>query len=298
MSAMKEWKVSSEESGQKLLVFLKSRCPDHLSLRRLKKSVEEGLCRINGKTERFASTLVGFGDRIIFCDDDEQSVEDVAWDASERFIHIDQDLVAYNKPAGMLSEDKKLLLLMKQQFGPHTTLLHRLDRDTTGVLLFGRNDHAIEKILEAFKNREITKTYLAIVDGVPKQTSGIIENFLGKISTYQGQSIWGAVDREKGQHASTCWKMEKAAKKEALLICHPETGRTHQLRVHLSGMGHPILGDHHYARSFVSLYRPRRLLLHAAEIALAHPRDHVSVTIKAPLPNDFTQAITDLFGNR
>jgi RluA family pseudouridine synthase len=176
-------------------------------------------------------------------------------------------------------------------------LLHRLDKDTTGVLLFARNEVAAKEIENLFKKRHIKKTYLAIVRGIPSKSSGIIKNYLGKLHTYHGQTIWGAVSENKGLPAKTFWKIKKKCGDASLLICHPETGRTHQIRAHLSELGHPILGDHQYGGTTTGLYHPERVLLHASELTFEHPTTKKMIHIKSPLPEDFITAITYFWAN-
>ncbi len=290
-----EWLVAPEESGSKLQAFLKSKVAPEVAAKQIKRALDAGQCRLNDKVERFGSKLVGRGDRIIF-----EFVEETIQPAPEmtepgRYLYIDDDLIGYNKPAGIASDDKAFTANIHQQF-KDAILLHRLDRDTTGVLLFARNANAAHAMLALFKQRQVTKTYQAIVDGVPQASSGIVDNFLGKLHVYQGQTLWGEVTKEKGLRARTSWQLEKAGKDVAWLTCQPETGRTHQIRVHLSGIGHPILGDYQYGRTFACPYRPGRMLLHASEIAFEQPLSKQPLVIRAALPHDFTVAVNHLFG--
>lgn len=290
-----EWVVAPTESGWKLQAFLKSKFGPDVSARQLKRAVDAGHCRLNGKVERFASKLVGRGDRISFELIDDTASPGAKTDVSARYLHIDDDIIAYNKPAGIASDDKKFLAEIGKQF-KDAILLHRLDRDTTGVLLFARHPQAAEAMLALFKKRQVAKTYQAIVDGVPAAEEGMVDNFLGKLHIYHGQTLWGEVSKEQGLRARTRWQLQKAGKDAAWLTCYPETGRTHQIRVHLSGLGHPILGDHQYGRTFRCAYRPSRLLLHAAEISFEHPMTKQQLHIKADIPDDFKEAAKHLFG--
>lgn len=294
-----EWHVSAHESGVKLIAFLKTKVPPQIASRQLKRAIEAGQCSLNGKVERFASVLVGTGDRIFF-----NLIEEVKTKQTpikDNILYIDDDLLAYNKPSGVISESPELLKSLSVLFpsvrdraesaavisAQPLILLHRLDRGTTGVLLFARNAQVAQAMLDLFKQRKVTKTYLALVDGVPKQSNGIIENFLGKLNIYEGQTLWGAVSREKGQVARTTWKLKKAGRDASLILCLPETGRTHQIRVHLSGLGHPILGDNQYGRSFRCQHHAARVMLHAVAISFNHPITGQLLTIKAPIPKDF-----------
>lgn len=297
------WVVSPEESGIKLQAFLKSKLNQNVSARQIKQQVDAGSCQINGKVERFSSKIIGRGDRIVFFKPTEVAskvtkLSSVTFDSSERVLYSDNELIVYDKPAGFSSEDPRLLSFIKS-YGSSAQLVHRLDRDTTGVLIFARNQAVTEAMLALFKQRQIKKTYLAIVDGVPASSQGTIDNFLGKISVYQGQTIYGEMARDKGGlSAKTSWSKKKTGKEASLIVCHPETGRTHQLRVHLSSIGHPILGDYQYGRSFKCPFRPPRMLLHAYEIAFENPITRQPIKVVAKLPTDFNEAESLLIKQR
>lgn len=288
------WIVLAEESGIKLQAFLKSKL-GAISARQIKQTVDAGNCQVNGKVERFSSHLVGTGDRIVFFKPKlaitSSHSKSIPFDSPARILYTDNELVIYDKPAGFSSEDPRLLFFIQLISSPTALLVHRLDRDTTGVLIFARDKAIAEAMFAIFKQRQIKKTYLAIVDGVVKPAQGIVDNFLGKISIYQGQTLYGAMSKEKGGlWARTVWKRKKIGQEASLIVCHPETGRTHQLRVHLSSLGHPILGDHQYGRSFTCTFRPQRMLLHAYEIAFENPVTKQPVIVVAKLPADFMEA--------
>lgn len=286
-----EWVVAKAESGTKLSAFLKEKCGEKVSAKHIKRSLDAGLCYLNGTVEKFASKLVGTGDKIAFSLAQEEQKQPFQ---SNRILYIDDDLIAYDKPAGIPSTDPKLI---EDEKGAR--LLHRLDRDTTGVLLFARNDAAEEKMLALFKARKIEKRYLAIVCGQLKGGEGTINSPLGKISSYQGQTIWGVVAKPDALPAITRWKLLKKDPKKgvALLSCEPETGRTHQIRVHLSHIGCPIIGDKQYGRSVKIPYTPKRMLLHAEAVAFPHPATHKQLEIRSPLPTDFKEALIHFFGD-
>lgn len=276
------WDVTAQESGLKLSVFLKSKLGDAHSARQIKSAIEHNACTINGRIERFATSFVGRGDRVEF-----KMVEAVK-PALTGLLFQDAYLLASNKPAGISSEDPKLCPQ------PGAILLHRLDKDTTGVLLWAKDKETAAQMEELFKKRLIKKSYQAVVDGIPKDKAGHIENQLGRLHQYQGQSFWGPVD--KGLIAITDWRLEKKLDKSALLFCFPQTGRTHQIRIHLSGLGHPILGDKQYGGRQASLWRPSRCLLHAYQVVFNHPQTGKPLTITAPIPDDFHEAFKALGG--
>lgn len=290
---MLEWTVSSEESGLKLLIFLKKRLGDTYSSRFLKSLVEQNYCQINGRTERFASTSLGRGDHISLSLAQISSIPQPAFEES-RVLYQDEVLLIYNKPAGVNCDEKGILQLLKSTY-PSLHLVHRLDRDTTGVLILARQKQTFESLVQQFKNFEVEKYYLAIVDGIVKKASGKIENYLGKKKHFSGQTIWGEVAPVKGLYACTEWKRLKVGSMASLIGCSLKTGRTHQIRVHMAGMGHPLLGDFQYGKDFVCPVRPLRYLLHAEEVRLRHPNTGKELKFTAPLPEDFNTAKQKLF---
>lgn len=272
MGAAEEWEVSPPDSGIKLLVFIKRFFPPSYSNRQLKQVIENGSCQVNGRTERFASRQLGAGDRVK-CERLEPLTQ-----SKEEILFSDEWLSICNKQAGVVSEPQNFT---------RGKPVHRLDKDTTGLLILAKNPDAEGALLDIFKQRKMIKHYLALVDGIPKNSTGVVENYLGKKKIYQGQSIWGTVSQEKGLYAKTDWKILQRGSQACLIECQPETGRTHQIRVHMSEIGHPILGDYQYGRQFKCPYRPSRTLLHASNLAFVHPFTNQRIEISAPLPEDF-----------
>ncbi|MBA3602351.1 MAG: RluA family pseudouridine synthase [Parachlamydiaceae bacterium] len=296
-----QWQVTKEESGMRLLQFLRSKLDVKCSLRLLKQSLEKNLCRINGRVERFASTLVGRGDMVEFIVDQQPVHQNNKSSSGTQnktvppILFEDSDFLFIDKPIHVSSEDEGLLALLKVDRGlKFLALAHRLDKETSGVLIFAKSEQAREAIIRLFKERKVSKSYLAIVQGIPKESQGRIANFLGKISTYSGQSIWGEVPKEKGVLAITEWKFIKKGKGSALLACFPHTGRTHQIRVHMAGMGFPILGDSLYNKTKLFAYQPKRCLLHASKIEFIHPINGIRVSVESSLPTDFKEVLDSL----
>lgn len=281
------FRVSAAESGQKLLAVLKDKV-DGYSSKQLKKMIEENACQVNSKIERFASSLVFEQDLIVFYPAEKKAILAVS---KKDILFEDDSLLVYNKPQGICSDGQEIAKLF-----PHFFLVHRLDKWTTGALILAKKEAVLKLLIEAFKRYEVKKSYLTIVDGQIKQKSGIIENFLGKIKTCGGKPVFGEVAKQKGLYACTEWEKNAQGKNETLLTCKPKTGRTHQIRVHMSEMGHPILGDFQYGHSFVSSYKPPFILLHAYTLVFAHPLTQQTLKIKAPLPDAFSKAINTLFG--
>ncbi len=289
---MKEhWIVNPDESGLKLVDFLKRHLDPTLSSRHIKKCIENNACTINDRIERFASAAVGQGDTITFISKEQPYSTPI--DRS-RLLFEDHDLFIINKPSGIASDDPQLLRAL-HHLSPQLLLVHRLDKETSGALIFAKSTEMREKMIHLFRQKKVEKTYLALVDGIPTQKSGIIDNYLGKLHSYEGQALWGPVDSKQGQHARTEWQLQQAGKEAAVLVCKPITGRTHQIRVHLSGIGHPILGDYQYGRRFRCSCHPNRCMLHAYRLAFIHPITGSEIRLEAPVPEDMQKVMGEIF---
>lgn len=284
----KEWIVPGEEAGQKLIAFLSARLGDHYSARHLKKMLESNYCRLNHKVERFASTTVAKGDHITLDLVEKAPSSKLVMD---RFaiLYEDDHFLIYNKPSGINSDQNGILKILPSQLH----LVHRLDRETSGALLLAKNSTILEQMIEKFRHQEVRKCYIAIVDGNIEKKQGTIQNFLAKKHVYEGQTIWGSAS--EGLQAHTDWEKIQEGDNATLVYCFPHTGRTHQLRVHLAEMGHPILGDFQYCKKFKCQYQPGRVLLHALQISFEHPITHKLIDVTAPLPADFVTAQKQLF---
>ncbi len=286
------WRVSKKQAGMRLLQFLRDNCPDAPSVKAIKRAIDGKLCRVNNRVETFSSYELSEKDLVV--------LDEAAFEVREEVVitklsalYEDSALLIINKPAGLLSDAKQIKKLLGLSDGT-LELVHRLDKETSGVLILAKTDEAKQEMIALFKERQVRKVYLALVDGAVPKEEGTIDNFLGKKHSYDGQTVYGSVEEKKGQRAITYWKIFKRGKMATLLSCEPYTGRTHQLRVHLSTMGHPILGDAQYGKKFVCHFRPRRNLLHAYTISFKHPLTGKPVKVTAPIPSDFKQAIDEL----
>lgn len=285
---IKIWRVVLEESGMKLQTFLKSKLGSSYSLRKIKSFLEKRLCEVNGRVERFSSKKIGHGDAVKLIQEDFIDSRSSSWEVDKRrIIFEDEHLLVYDKPSGISSDGTQGLEALLREHNCSLRLTHRLDRETSGLIILSKNDLVWNDLLDLFRKRLIVKEYLAVVDGVFTDSCGEIRNYLGKKHSYQGQCIWGEVSKKKGKLAITSWKREKSGKEITMLRCFPKTGRTHQIRVHLSGLGHPVLGDVQYGRFFLSQYKPQRILLHAERIHFQHPHTKKEIYLSSQLPDDF-----------
>lgn len=305
-SPKREWQVEAADQGKRLVLFLQEHITPVQSARNIKRLLEQNYCQVNGNVERFASRPVKIGDHILFtfqgelsrpAKDDALAVQTdkrmiaapVAWET----IYKDSDLIVAQKPSGIAVDNEEGTAALLKEFG-EVFLVHRLDKETSGLLLLARNKETLKQLEAMFRTHDIEKGYLALVDGLIQEESGEVRNHIGKVHAYEGQSLRGSVSPEQGRLAHTLWRVLGRGKGSTLVACQPMTGRTHQIRVHMKGMGHPILGDYQYARSFHCNLRPPRCLLHASELTFTHPRTGERKRYRAHLPVDFIHALTDL----
>lgn len=265
---LKEWKVASQDTGKRLSAFLQEKLQDEFSQRQIKRWLESNFCTVNGQVERFASRKVEAGDKVKFKIKEAPKTQlNTLWE--------DDYYTIIDKPAGLQTEDINAILV------------HRLDRDTSGVLILAKTNEAREAMEKLFKERHVQKHYLALVDGFPKQLEGTITAKIGIKRQQSGVKQWGIMPT--GKSAETDWKLERKLPGYSLLSCYPKTGRTHQIRLHLAHIGHPILGDYTYCRTFKCPLRPQRQMLHAHSVSFIHPFTHQQVTVDAPIPPDFAE---------
>ncbi len=206
---------------------------------------------------------------------------------TERVLFIDAEALVIDKPAGLpvdpprdgsLSVDAHRAALA---FGFHRwpTAVHRLDRDTSGCLLLARNAKAHVRFQQAFEAGGVEKRYLAVLSGIPEASDGRVDLALSKVSSKEDG--WRMIPARKGKPAVTHWRLIDSKNGRALIEMRPETGRTHQLRVHAaSGIGIPIAGDPVYGAG------QGRMLLHAASLRVPRP-NKPDIIVEAPLPPGF-----------
>ncbi len=238
-------------------------------------------------------------------------------------LHEDHDILVLNKPAGLVAHPAPghpggTLVHAVLHHCPDLPgigeerrpgIVHRLDKETSGVMVVAKTDAAMASLAAQFKWRRVRKTYLALVHGEVKQTEARIASEIGRHDRDRKRM---AVKTRKGREAVTTYRVMQRLDGFTLLQVHPETGRTHQIRVHLSAIGHPVVGDKVYGgrregrsgvRGAGCGVRPERQLLHAWKLGLFHPKTNEWMEFEAPLPADFarwlpTNSSTDTKGKK
>ena len=200
-------------------------------------------------------------------------------------LHDDHEVLLVNKPAGLLSVPGKgehlsdCLMTRVQAIFPQALLVHRLDRDTSGVMVFGLTPHAQRHLGLQFEKRQTKKTYVARVWGDVVEDTGTID--LPLIVDWPNRPRQ-MVDHQNGKQAITDWKVMRRQNGTTRMRLMPKTGRSHQLRVHMLAIGHPILGDPFYAEGQAREFP--RLMLHAEELRIRHPDGGQSLRGRTPPP--------------
>lgn len=270
------WSVSKQ---QPLVTFIQAQLDAAPSKKEIRRILESNGCKVNGRFERFGSAWVERGDVVEFTYQQRVKKSFITLFENEHCLIVD-------KPVNWVCDEANC----RRTFGSLIFLAHRLDKDTTGALLLAKGNEAKEALRDLFAERSMEKEYLALVDGVPRSSQGVIENFLMKKRSLEGQTVWGSAP--SGDYAKTEWSLTKSGVSASLILCKPYTGRTHQIRVHMAEMGHPILIDRQYATTFRSRIFASRPLLHASRLSFIFRGE--AIDIQAPLPEDFIKGMKDV----
>ncbi len=307
--------VALEDAGSRLDQVLARATT--LTRSRLQKLLKAGLVRVNGR-ERPASFRVRGGEAIALELPPPEPSPLLPEPRPLAIIYEDRDLLVVNKPPGLVvhpgAGHRQGTLLnallhhcpeLKEMGGVNRPgLVHRLDKDTSGLLVVAKTDPAQQSLVGQFQAREISKTYLALVWGRLPEAQGEIKGEVGRHPTERHRM---SVHPRRGKTAVTRWRRLREFPGPLTLVeLTPHTGRTHQLRVHLASLGHPVLGDATYGGGVSRLQGApalkslkalvHRQLLHAWRLGLTHPRTGEELSWEAPLPEDF-QAVVDNLEN-
>ena len=318
MAGIEHKQVESDEAGMRLDRWFKVHYPG-LGFGPLQKLLRSGQVRVDGGRVK-SDTRVQPGQmiRIPPMEVDAKKAGPIAGRElkhssdhellSRMLLHEDEKVIVLNKPAGIAVQGgsgvnrhiDQMLEAWTSPKGEKPRLVHRLDRDTSGVLVIARTRGAAQKLTAAFRERDTKKTYWSLVMGVPKKREDKISTWLVKEQTPDGDRMRIAKHGDDGaDHAVSFYRViEQAAQNYAWLEMEPYTGRTHQLRVHAAHIGHPIIGDPKYFEADLNWAFPggvqNRLHLHARRIDIPHPNGG-RLRVTAPLPPHMVQT-WNLFG--
>lgn len=223
-------------------------------------------------------------------------------------VYEDSDLLVIDKPVGLVVHPAPghLTGTLVNALLHHCTdlagiggverpgIVHRLDKDTSGLMVVAKNDAAMAGFVKLFQSGGIVKTYLTLVHGTPLKTNGVIQNLIGRHPVDRKKM---AIVTHNGKVATTHYNIEKKFKKASLIRCRIETGRTHQIRVHMNFLGCPVMGDALYGRPSADKQLPvipQRQMLHASQLSFNHPVTGVTLAFESVLPEDFATVLEAL----
>lgn len=293
--------VSERDRGKRLDQFLHERIPG-LSRARIQRAIEERVSLSWGVRARSATPVRPGGSVMVGHTPIVEDVRDVPLPVLARgagWLAVDKPSGIVVHPVNTIRENSLIRMLRRQEGVETLRLVHRLDRETTGVLLIAEDAPTASALATAFERGRVHKEYLAIVEGEPPGDEGTIDLPIGE---RENRQVFVRREvRGDGERAVTRWKIERRLDGATVLRLFPETGRRHQLRVHLAAIGHPILGDILYGRpdaDYLKLVRedadvrhegggPTRQLLHCARLTFPDPAGSGETAVAAPLPPDF-----------
>ena len=318
--------VPPTAAGQRLDQFLAAEIPD-ISRARVQQLLREEKALVNGAPAKASLKLRGNEEITILGEPQPPPLRAIAEDIPLDIIYEDADLAVVNKPAGMMvhagagaTEDERnrgtLVNALLHRFGAlsgvggelRPGIVHRLDKQTSGLILVAKNDLAHRKLAQQFSKREVKKRYLALVHGWPKKERGTISTPIARdVARRTRMTTRGSGGRSAVTHYEVRERIASPYGKFALLDVRIETGRGHQIRVHMSSLGHPIVGDTLYgAPRELKLNRPAasaglpsvmalgRNFLHAAAVEFTQPSSGEWLALEAPLPTELTDFLQRL----
>lgn len=312
------FRVADGEAGARLDRYLAER-PElvgaHLSRSRIKALIEEGRVALRGAVLRDASRKIALGDDITLDVPPPEPAEPQAEDIALNIVYEDAHLIVIDKPAGLVvhpasgHETGTLVNALIAHCGDSLSgvggvkkpgIVHRIDKDTTGLLVVAKTDAAHHRLSALFADHgrtlSLTREYLAFVWGAPDRAHGTVETYLGRHSIQREKMA--VVPQSRGREAITHWEKVADFGVASLIRCQLETGRTHQIRVHLAHIGHPLIGDTTYGAGFKTkiaklpetareaVEKLGRQALHAATLGFEHPITKEEMMFESVLPED------------
>jgi len=305
-------RLESAHAGWRLDRALAAAVPT-LSRERLKALIRSGAVEAEGKALRDPATKVRGEEALKVAVPEPEPAHNEAQDIPLRVIFEDEHLLVVDKPAGLVvhpaagNRDGTLVNALLHHCGGSLSgiggvarpgIVHRIDKDTSGLLVVAKTDVAHEGLAKQFAAHSIDRRYLAIVNGVPKPSEGTVDAPLAR-SAVNRKKI-AVVEGGRGKRAVTHWRRLSVLRDAALVECRLETGRTHQVRVHMASLGHPLLGDPVYGRSskshgkLLSELGFHRQALHATELGFTHPVTKHRLSFASGMPPDMQELFNAL----
>jgi 23S rRNA pseudouridine1911/1915/1917 synthase len=296
--------VQADEAGIRLDRYLTTALPG-FSRTIVQQLIQDGEVLVNGRTSKSGYTLrVGDEVQVKSLHMHDKAINIIPRSLPLDIIYEDEDLLVVNKAAGMVvhpapgHHDDTLVNalvarypdIMNGDSGLRPGVIHRLDKDTSGLIIIARNAVTQSALAGQMKRHEIVKRYLALVEGIVAVDQGSIDAPIGRNPRHRQQM---AITVVKSREARTHFRVLDRFNRHTLLLLELETGRTHQIRVHLKAIGHPIVGDPVYGSGSVNRnFTIKRQFLHAYQLKFTHPTTGKVINFEAPLPEDL-QAILD-----
>lgn len=302
MVEIKKKIVTKEESKQRLDAYI-AKQNIGISRTMVQKLLEEGTITVNGKEEK-ASYKIKEQDCIAIQIPEPKKVEIKEEDIPLDIIYEDEDIIVVNKPKGLVVHPANgnpdgtlvnaIMAICKESLSGiggelRPGIVHRLDKDTSGLLIVAKHDKSHIAMSEQIKNHEVKKIYWALVRGIVKENEATIHMPIGRSDKDRKKM---AV-RKDGKDAITHFRVLKRYKDTTLLEIQLETGRTHQIRVHMAEIGYPVIGDSVYSNG-KNAFGVEGQMLHAKKLVFAHPITQKNMELEAPLPTYFSDILTQL----
>jgi 23S rRNA pseudouridine1911/1915/1917 synthase len=300
---MIELEVTREHAGLRLDRFLATALPQ-FSRARLQNLIRGGAVLLQEETPR-PREIVRAGDVVRLTEPPNETIDAQPEEIPLRILFEDDDLLVVDKPAGLVVHPgagnqthtlvNALLHHCKNLSGiggkERPGIVHRLDKETSGAMVVAKNDRAHQELSRQFAAREITKIYLALAAGVFRRAHGSIDASIGRHPQHRKKMT---VNPERGRTARTDYRILQTGGGVSLVECTLHSGRTHQIRVHLHHLGHPVLGDDLYGRNR-KVPAPRQML-HSWKLGFTHPQTNERILFIAPMPADFEALQTTYLG--
>ena len=296
--------VEDVDAGKRLDSFLAEKNTANYTRSFIGKMIEENLVLYNGKPSK-ASTKIKTGDRIELFEKEPEPLAVKGEEIPVEIVYEDDDLMVINKPRGMvvhpapghtsgtlvnavLSHAGESLSSINGVLRPG--IVHRIDKDTSGLILICKNDFSHKALAKQLEEHSITRRYHAICSGRLKEEQGTVSAPIGRDEKNRKQQ---AINYKHGKEAITHYRLLENLQNASLLECRLETGRTHQIRVHMKSIGHPLLGDPLYGPK-KNLYAIKGQALHAMVLGFVHPRSGEYMEFSADYPEDFQKLLNKL----